>query len=634
MDTRPTSQSLEIPSGTHDSASYSSFQDTETQSGSSTRRPNRSILLQRRIYLPIVITLGQSVFFFGGWAFFLVTQAKPIPLPNKLAVAVRDNPQFVTLVITQIATLISITTSYLYSQAIRYAVAISLSQPMSLFTLSSSVKLAGQKPVFSLRHWKWTIGALVFVVALGAQTAGWTALLMPRPIEIGTPLTGFGVDLANEKLNEKIVEDTMSGALCPYKLINIGPHVLDSGITAVSAFHNQTSNLNFNEMTFKRSTGNAVTELNPSELPVNAEFASPPNMVPGFHRNYTVTQQGFTADIHCEYQELNERTTPSLVGPIVTPILSDRRDPLVATSIHGACRNGKPFASQHTTIVGENGEVGDTVFTVLCTPSNTPEFELILVGYGKYSWVKPAVCSISPKVTLVDVHYSQSTLSASIPDTIRIDPPRNSIDLPTADFAPVMLSDSLFQMQGLTGHGFGDALSIFHCPKTVDKEGKLNRVVEAFLTGVFELLGTLVRAAYTETANMHWGEEGAPIPDEFRYSINGTFATETIGWHQNMHALPGVLLAPTLVTGVSIVLVIITLIRTHRNPDRDVDGQDYFDLGNFLHIVSAASAGEFKEPFPSVKADDSEHDLHSEKIHVVLGCTMSGELGLVQQDNV
>ncbi|KAF8644038.1 hypothetical protein AX16_008754 [Volvariella volvacea WC 439] len=317
-------------------------------------------------------------------------------------------------------------------------------------------------------------------------------------------------------------------------------------------------------------------------------------------------RQGFTTDISYKYQELNESTTLSLVGPIVPPITGGDEDLLVTTSINGTCRNGESFSSRalgHTTLLGEDSEVGDTVFTVLCTTTDIPESELIVIGYGKYGWVKSTVCSISPKVTLVDVHYSQSTLSASIPDTISVDPPRDSKELSSAGFAPVMLSNALSLMQ-------------------VDEEGILNRVTEAFLTGAFELLGTVARSGclYRDFKRI-LGEEGASIPDEFRYYMNGTFITETIEWHQNVHALPGVLLAPTLVTSASIILVIITLIQTRRNPD--VDGQDYFDLGNFLHVISAASASEFNEPFPSVKADDSEHDLHSEKIRVILGCTKS-----------
>ncbi|KAF8654736.1 hypothetical protein AX16_003391 [Volvariella volvacea WC 439] len=594
----------------------------EAQSGNAQCR-HRNVLSQPRVYMPVVIILGQSILLLGGWAFYAATRVKPTPLPDYLATAMQDAPQPATFVITQIATILSILTSFLYSHAIRYTVAMSLSQPMSLFALAASMKIAGKSPILDFQRWKWTIAALVCVAALSTQTAGWTTLLTPGPIQIRTLFTGFGVDLSNEQFIEKTVEDYNSNALQPLAFLSISPLLVDSGVTAVSALYNQTSNFNFNEMTYYRSTA-GILPLNLVELlstvghstsavlPVTVNPPSPIHVLPGFPANYTVMQQGLTADIHCEQRMLDENTTPSVVGPMETPINNDSDQNLVSSWVDFVCRDGTSASSGHTV---ESIDDTGIIFANLCILNNQMEYELILVGSGNYEWIGATVCSISPKITLVNAHYSQGSLSTF--DTVRVDAPRESKDIPAAGFAAAsIISDALYNL----------------AVNQANETEIVNKILEIFLTGAFEFSATLIRASYTETGNEFWGEIGTPIPEEFRYTINGAFLTHTIGWHQVSSALPWVLLAPTFVTSISIALVVVTLVRTPKRTE--VDGQDYFDLNNILHVIAASSVGGFNEPFPSLDADNGDHSSHSEKVKVKLGYAKSGLLGLVQQSDI
>lgn len=55
----------------------------------------------------------QSTFFIGGWLFFAATGSGPMPLQDSLAELARDHAQSVTLIVTLIATILSITSGLL-----------------------------------------------------------------------------------------------------------------------------------------------------------------------------------------------------------------------------------------------------------------------------------------------------------------------------------------------------------------------------------------------------------------------------------------------------------------------------------------------------------------------------------------
>ncbi|KAF8649598.1 hypothetical protein AX16_005689 [Volvariella volvacea WC 439] len=613
------------------------------------RSRRRNALFQPRVYMPILVILWQSAILAWGWGFYAVTRRRAIPLPDNLAVTVQERPRTVTFIITLIATLISINTGFFYSQAIRYSVAMSLSRPISLFSLSSSLKLAAKGPVLSIRHWKWSLVALVCVVALSAQTAGWTTLLTPRPIARETELSGFGVDMGNSEFITQVIVDTDNSTLAPDLWMSNGPIIEDSGVSAVAAAYNQSATFNFNGMTFYRSTGGilfANLQTVPTQsgrrieakLPANAAIASSVRSPPGFPMNYTVTQQGFTADVHCEQRDLNEDTSPSLRWRI-EPQTVGGRDLFIADAEIG-CGGGNASTTRH--IMGpvrdaEGDMVPNAIFPGVCVYNNHTNYEIILVGRGNYDWIPPTICTISPKVTRVDVQYSQSPRSSSeYPDFIEVLEPWEATDMPGAGHASAyMVWRTLVFGQTLAGNTIGDSLVSFYLSETSkeqDRNQVLNFILEAWLRGVFEFGATLVRTAYTENTNNFFGNPGTPIPERFRSPVNGTFTTETIGWHHQDSDMPVVLLAPTFITSLSILIVFYTLFRYSK--DTRVEGQDHFDLNNPLHIIAAAAVGNFKEPFPPFDADLSQESRHSTRVRVRLGLTEAGELGLVQHNVV
>ncbi|KAF8903273.1 hypothetical protein CPB84DRAFT_1823935, partial [Gymnopilus junonius] len=131
--------------------------------------------------------------------------SKPKPLPINLAVWARDHSQGVTVIVTIASTVLSATSRFLYARAIRWSLARMLGGPVSLYTMTSSIKIASQSPVFNAAHIEWTIGALISALAVSGHTAGWTTLLTPKIMDMDAPMSGFELDVLSPDLQQLMV---------------------------------------------------------------------------------------------------------------------------------------------------------------------------------------------------------------------------------------------------------------------------------------------------------------------------------------------------------------------------------------------------------------------------------------------
>jgi hypothetical protein len=105
-----------------------------------------------------------------------------------------------------------------------------------------------------------------------------------------------------------------------------------------------------------------------------------------------------------------------------------------------------------------------------------------------------------------------------------------------------------------------------------------------------------LRTVYTQDDNGLYPGGDSAIPPSMRIPTNGTYAATTVGWHQATEISGSMLLAPTVVSLLSIIIVVATLISKGRN--KEPDGNRYFDPGDILHVISAASAGGMQTRFP------------------------------------
>jgi hypothetical protein len=109
---------------------------------------------------------------------------------------------------------------------------------------------------------------------------------------------------------------------------------------------------------------------------------------------------------------------------------------------------------------------------------------------------------------------------------------------------------------------------------------------------------------YTQNENGLYAGGSSVIPPSMRIPINGIYSATTFGFYQATAAVIGGLIAPTVTSLVSIILVIYILVTRNREEPED---NRSFDPGNVLHLISAASAGGMRTttfpPFDEIKED-------------------------------
>ncbi|TFK64272.1 hypothetical protein BDN72DRAFT_278172 [Pluteus cervinus] len=599
--------------------------------------PNDGVsMLYPRMTRPILVLVFQSALLCFLWGFHWVTRRNAIMLPAAVVDAyyVYGTETF-TFVVTLISSGITILTAYLYSLAIRHMLVIYLATtPTSFFAVSSTIKVAGKSPLMNFEKPMWTFASILCAVALGAQTAGWATLLTPQPITLKSRIDGRELDLSNAAFIDMSTQDAANYVFNHY--INVVPLLQASGAVLINtAMMGRPATINYNNMSFFGRTGGVLpaTLYNTSSaintalfLPAVGYVIDPPTRIPtGLSRNYTVTQQGLSANISCVQQNLTPTTSPSWTQDIETPTSNMDIPAKIMFSMSTVCPSGNTSFSSPGFPANATA-VPTTVYYAVCG-SNTGDSTVIIQGVGVYGWMATSVCKVAPYITTVDVTYVpvSSYVDQDLvmwPGMVQVGPWRNASYVPSAGIAPLMaMQDTFYSAQGINTHAIGNALSAFH--NFTDPTGgpNITDVLAMYLTGLFEASGTILRASYSQTNDTL---EGDPHPNML-LSLNGTFVAETLGW-KSSSTTPISMIPPTIVLLLSILLATITLIRFRGKIAR---GLDNFDPGNSGHIIAAAAAGGLDhEHFPDFSAGTKDQSAIEQKIIVRLGQTPKG-LGFV-----
>ncbi|RXW24500.1 hypothetical protein EST38_g1342 [Candolleomyces aberdarensis] len=603
-------------------------------------------ILRPHNYLPIIIILGQLTLLFGGWTFYIVTSSRPVSLPESTAIFTKNKPTLVTLIVTVFSTILALTSGYLYARAIRYALSLSLSEPLSLFTIHTAVKIASKSPILNVRKVKWTVAGLISIVALALQTAAWSTLLTPRSILIETSMTGSELDFSREEVlratNEAFDWDTDEGIDLP---VAVGTLLSNSGHSAADGKFGRPTPDDFNGFTFVNGTGGispANLRLIPSilgallnsqtsmanltyNLPINFRLEKQIVSPRGFNTNFTITQQGMTAEVKCEQRALNGTTTPAFTveSPLGSEIaIGIGGDTTMYRQARGLTDCGA--ADQHPFIyllLSTPYPLGvpNAVYIASCEDPSEPLFQYILQGSGLYASIPTTICTLKPQITRVNVHYSQfSTDVAEHLDRIEVLDPLEVMDMSLPPAAQKsLINEVLFASQ------LAERNTLVRPLPDVPLLTIFSVVQENHLRGSFEVAATIVRTTYTQTNNSLY-VSGNTIPEQFRAFTSGTYTTENIGWHHQSATAPLALLSPTFIALFSILIVMTGIIRAHnKNKGQEGTGQraqqlEYFDPGDMLHIMAASSTGAFKDPFPVYNADDADFLKHAQKVKVRL----------------
>lgn len=605
---------------------------------STPRRRQKPKFLSLRFYAPTGVFIVQTALLIFGWTFFGITRSRPVPLPAYLAVAAKGNVQPIIMVATLFASFLSAISGFFYTLSIRYALARFVSRPndsVSLYTMTSGIKLAATSPIFNVRRIEWTLGAVICTLAVNAQTAGWATLLTPKPITLEAAMEGFELDLASPDFQNLMVDN--QNVVTPDLLTNVMPLVEASGSTAISTRFSLPSILNFNQISYINST-NGIMPASYSQLqsqalttwgsivPANVIIEQLTNRPTGFPMSFSMTQQGFTSDISCKQQELDASSSPSMqILSASQPVFNST---ITLAQMRVLCVNATSPSFTRPAITSSNL---DAVFGISCpvTENGKQRWDFIITGSGKYKLINTTICSISPRLTKIIVDYNDATkfFNSSFPSFINGSRPWGATDAPwVGEFTLSMLLRSLVIGQSLTGNSVGDTVASFLAalPPSPDL---LNNVLSEYVRGVLEFSVTLLRTVYSQSDNRLFPGNSSVIPQNMRIAVNGTFKTETIGWSQDTKTAPAVLLAPTLVSLLTITIIVVTLLRTSKS--KEPQATHFFDPGNLLHVISASSAGGMNEPFPPFSENPK---LYSEGVQIRLTSvdgTPDGRFGFV-----
>ncbi|KAJ7458140.1 hypothetical protein FB451DRAFT_1406453 [Mycena latifolia] len=570
---------------------------------------------------PALVICGQVIIQVFAWSFFAVVQSRGfIALPYSTASWAKDNPHLVTLLSTLISTALAAWSSFLFSFGVRHSVALYLRRPMSLSTFVSTVNISGRSLVLDPRKWKWSAMSIGVIILTGVQTSGWSTFLTPGGIVIQTPVSGSELDLSSPVLRQmyssspQIFQDCIDdGSLRPAFIVG----GTESGY-ALSK-HNMGSPASFTLMdqTFNVSTAgilptplrdvNASTWFpNMTVIPSTVQGLSA--LPEGLSSNYTMRQQGFSADVTCEFRNLTDTTTPS-VG-FRTDTVKDWNHLNFTGSTVGVMQ----YSELSSTCPVAPGLASNFTWAyttepnyVLVLPCGTAgNYTLIFVWSGIY-WQPPTVCNVSPKITKVDVDYSNSLTSSGTIDTTVVEGGVWDPDGPAGLAAVIAMANTVFIAQAATNNIMGDEITSLAMDVNNDNATRTwLALTEAYVQGVAEYSGSVLRACLSGK-NATFAEG---VPPNMTVPTSGTIFTQTMGWTRHELSSIWILIPGALVALATIIVVIVAVAQHAGDPPTDS-----FDPADPMHLVAVAAAGGLTHAFTGTSEKDIEA---AEDMNVVL----------------
>ncbi|KAJ7231829.1 hypothetical protein C8J57DRAFT_1580549 [Mycena rebaudengoi] len=500
--------------------------------------------------------------------------------------------------------------------------------PTPLTTLVAGVALSRRSIVFDRNNWKWT------------------TLLTPTTIIISTPLVGSELDLASSAFSMERMEQMPAFNTCFWKTnLNGKFHLRESssGYAAANAYFGIPSSVTLFERSFNVSTGGILpTSLdnktartwtsNGTQIPTMMKSTSP---IPagGLSQNFSMTQQGSTADVSCSFtKNLPADSIPS--STFKNDTVQKWRSGFTDDQIVYVRSTTKCPSRYNCRVVVFTGHVihyatvnstrgyvtseWNILTGMICDPSSEDLNSYILtamVWYGKgvYKTLNGIMCKASTKITSVQVDYSSSINTTVRSVTARV--PNGPADL----FGRYTLYN-LVQAQTMVGNTVGEnMIQLGGSAEKQDGEDTL-RAMEEYMRGVVEHSGTLLRACVAGSVF----KDG--IPPELLTAANGTFCTEALGWAYKSPTTRWILVPSTLVALSTIIIIVMAV---YQHGGRIPTGET-FDATNPMHLIAVAASGGLDHTFKGISDEEIEK---AAQLEVVLGSVEAGPPALVRADS-
>ncbi|KAH7919310.1 hypothetical protein BV22DRAFT_1023213 [Leucogyrophana mollusca] len=631
-----------------------------------------------RIWRSAVVA-GQLLILALAWGFWgVVVYRKRLPLPDGTANFLHSSPGESTLIITLISTVLSIFGTFLFTTSIRHALARRMTEPISLLALSAGIELSKGSFLLTSRHIRWTVTTLFCTAMLRTLTAGWTTLLTPTSIILQVDMSGTELDMQSDAfshLMDQLYSANDSGSASGSYT---GPAMELSGTSAAGRKFGLPSILNFNGASYNISTGGVLPnngeyngtavssnktgyDYSGGHIPTRVSLEGLDVNYQGLSRNYSMIQQGYTANVTCQQWNLDYRQPPT--GPPMWEsssygsILVGNWNPFDESGANYTLRKwdwetlcptgiwaGKLHVYDVTlmTIADENDVVLSNTGLIparLCASqtldgnATAQQFILVLQGMYAYDFIPQTICQVVPIYTTVRVDYSGGIISVS--EIInQTKPDASGVNAFPSAYAADTINARFYTAQNLWGNTIGDSLSSIFSTQEVqngDANAILNAILEDYLVGVIEFMGTYLRSGFSADGNFPNNE----LPSNMSIPFSGTMQVETIGWAYDSYTY---LLALVPTTVVALLTIAAALFRPSQGSgftgegdgDSDVIGGTVpFNPADSLHVIMASSAGSLSQAlagFRTTAVSDNEN------VRVRLGFTADGRRALVVDD--
>ncbi|KAK7058133.1 hypothetical protein R3P38DRAFT_3547581 [Favolaschia claudopus] len=610
--------------------------------------PTRKFVLRyffaRLIGWPGAVICGQLLLQTLAWGFFGTVQHRGgIALPHGLAVSAKDNPHTVEWISTQVSTILAFFSTFsafgftyllpsisLFSWGMRQSITLHLrGDGMSLGAFVSYIKISSRSLILSPRkRTKLTLVAVIVFLLTGVQTAGWSALITPRSIFIETPLQGHELDFYSPLLRQMNKLDAVE--YCIENSTN-GPAFIvgqtESGYTAVKGDLGLPATFTVMEYSFNLSTGgilpltlepvNASTWFrNTSTIPSTIR---PDSELPrGLDSEYSLAQQGFTADVKCNFMNNSDDIRKTLF--IANTTVKDWED----TSVFPSQIN---FNTLYSHCLNENDQVWMN-WTGAYTLANQPNY-LLMIGCpsndtssytiafnaspkGIYWFMRTMICTVTPKINHVDVSYKAAFINIT-GATENSNSVLADIHAPPVVAAMNTLSQMTSFTQAIDTNGVGDKLkSLVSAADTSYGDSTVLRTTEEYIRGSVEYSATVFKACLASSQTFL-----AALPKDNKMTIytSGTHQTETMGWTHSASYVTAIELLPGAIIALITIIVVFAAVAKHA---ADPKYDEYFDPSDALHLVAASANGGLDSVFVRKERRDIES---AEDTMVFLGST-------------
>ncbi|KAJ7148328.1 hypothetical protein C8R46DRAFT_1311734 [Mycena filopes] len=577
-----------------------------------TARERRRLTLQQFVGLgwPVLVIGGLVLLQAAAWIFFAVLQSRGgISLPYDSAVWAHNHAHEIDWLTTLLATTLAFFSTYLFSTAVRESAALHLrGEGMSVAGFIASLRISTRSLILDRDRKKWKLTSLsiaVFVFTGGVQTAGWKALITPFPIIVTVPLTGHEIDLASPLLGQVKNNTALSNCITSgtsYSAFIVGQ--TDSGYAAAKAALSIGASFSMMDQTVNETTGgifpltlesrNSSTWF-PGTTTIPASVRTIVDPPIGLDSRYSLTQQGFTADVSCKRWSATDSSMPLVYIDNTTVRdwnnTATRAESVRFSDLWSNCAVDDAIAASNWSRSYTLFEQHNYLLMIACRSQDGYQLIFNSDPTGIYGFMETTICSLTPKITAVQVNYSAGALNTTaLPTVVDVAADPGS---PATLAAVKTLYSLVFFSQSSVSNGVGDKLRSLIAEEDgvhLTYETTL-RLTEAYIRGVTEYSGSVFRACLS--ANTGFLDA---LPSDMNVTTGGLFHVDSVGW---LHASPVTFLE--LIPGTLVAFYAIYAVLTTLGYHRADENAEPFNATDPMHLMSASSAGHLNNVFTGTR---------------------------------